>query len=256
MAARAVIGIIAEQGSAVFTWDRTRAAVEASGAAIVHFVEQPQNAFGRRKRDLPARAAMRLLLRSESRLAGFRQSWFDPPAPIPLACSFKGHFKDFSESEVAKIGAAGVDLLIRLGGRGIYRGGILVAARHGMISIHHGDNRMFRGGPPGFWEIMRNAPRTGFIVQRLTAKLDGGAVLARGEQATARYWALNRKRLFDAADLALSDVVRHFVEKGRLPDPEPAVASFGPIYRMPGLGALARYFMKVWILRRSPSEAA
>jgi methionyl-tRNA formyltransferase len=256
VAGRTVIGIIAEEGSAVFTWDLTRAAIEASGAEIVHFVERPQSGFARRKRDLPARAAMRLLLRTESRLAGFRQSWFDPPAATPLACTFKGHFKDFPAAEVAKISEARVDLLIRLGGRGIYRGGILEAARHGMVSIHHGDNRIFRGGPPGFWEILQGSPRSGFIVQRLTAKLDGGAVLVRGNQATARYWALNRKHLFDAADLALSGVVRHFVEKGGLPEPEPPVASFGPIYRMPGLGALARYFAKVWVLRRRPPGSA
>jgi hypothetical protein len=247
-----IIGIIAEEGAAVFTWDRTREAIEASGAGIRYFVERPQNAYGRRKRDLPARASMRFLIRAESRLAGFRQSWFDQPAATALACSFKGHFKDFPEAEIAKI--AGVDLLIRLGGRGIYRGGILEAARHGMVSIHHGDNRTFRGGPPGFWEIMQGAPRSGFIVQRLTPKLDGGAVLVRGDQPTARYWALNRKNLFDGADLALNGVVRHFIEKGRLPDPEPPVASFGPIYRMPGLSALGRYFVKVWLLRRRPPQ--
>jgi len=252
VAGRAVIGIIAEEGSAVFAWDRTRAVIEASGADIIYFVERPQNAFGRRRRDLPARAAMRILLRAESRLASFQQSWFDPPAATALACTFKGHFKDFAEAEIGKIGEAGVDLLVRLGGRGIYRGSILTSARQGMVSIHHGDNRNFRGGPPGFWEIMKGAPRSGFIVQRLTPKLDGGAVLARGDQPTARYWALNRKNLFDAADLALSGLVRHFVEQGRLPEPEPPVASFGPIYRMPGLGALMRYFTKVWILRRRP----
>jgi methionyl-tRNA formyltransferase len=124
-----------------------------------------------------------------------------------------------------------------------------------MVSIHHGDNRVFRGGPPGFWEIMKGAVRSGFIVQRLTPKLDGGAVLVRGDQPTARYWALNRKNLFDAADLALSEAVRHFIETGRLPDPEPPVASFGPIYRMPGLGALVRYFTKVWVLRRRPPKS-
>jgi hypothetical protein len=99
---------------------------------------------------------------------------------------------------------------------------------------------------------MQGAPRSGFIVQRLTPKLDGGAVLARGDQPAARYWALNRKNLFDAADQALSQVVRLFIEKGHLPEPEPPVASFGPIYRMPGVGALVRYVMKVWVLRRRP----
>ncbi len=43
------------------------------------------------------------------------------------------------------------DVLIRCG-KGILRGDILYAARHGILSFHHADNRINRGGPPGFWE--------------------------------------------------------------------------------------------------------
>ena len=31
-------------------------------------------------------------------------------------------------------------------------------ARHGVWSYHHGDNRFYRGGPPGFWEVMEDQP--------------------------------------------------------------------------------------------------
>jgi hypothetical protein len=241
------IAILAEQGCAVFSWASTRSAIAASGAELLFFIERPTNRYRRRWRDLPARVAWRLLLNAECLLAGHRQPPFEPGHVMPLACSFKGHFKDFSDEEIARIKAADVDLIIRLGGRGIYRGAMLNAARHGIVSIHHGDNRAFRGGPPGFWEIVEGATRTGYVVQRLTNTLDGGEILARGDTATATYVGLNRKNLFAAADEALRGVLEHFIAHHRLPDPEPPLRELGPIYKMPGLRALGRYCWKVWI---------
>jgi len=67
-------------------------------------------------------------------------------------------FSDSLTSEdVEKIEQAEVDILFRLGFR-ILRGGILNAARYGIWSYHHGDNRMMRGGPSGFWELVTGAP--------------------------------------------------------------------------------------------------
>ncbi|MDW6023461.1 hypothetical protein SAZ10_17060 [Mesorhizobium sp. BAC0120] len=241
------IGILAEEGCAVFSWASTRSAIAASGAEMLFLIERPTNRYRRRLRDLPARAAWRLLLNAECLLAGQRQPPFDPGQVMLLACRFKGHFKDFSDEEIARIKAADIDLIIRLGGRGIYRGAMLTAARHGIISIHHGDNRAFRGGPPGFWEIVEGAPRSGYIVQRLTSTLDGGEVLARGDVVTAGYIGLNRKNLFAAADEALCGVVEHFIAHRRLPDPEPPLHELGPIYKMPNLRALGRYCWKVWM---------
>ena len=47
----------------------------------------------------------------------------------------------------------------------------------GIISFHHGDNNINRGGPAGFWEVFNEEPSTGFIIQRLTEELDGGDVI-------------------------------------------------------------------------------
>jgi hypothetical protein len=87
------------------------------------------------------------------------------------------------EADLEVIRACGLDVLVRLGFR-ILRGGVLEAARHGVWSYHHGDNRVNRGGPAGFWEVMEGQPETGAVLQVLSEDLDNGLVLDRTVSAT------------------------------------------------------------------------
>jgi len=89
----------------------------------------------------------------------------------------------FSESDIEKIKKHEIDVFIRMGFR-ILRGEILACARYGVWSYHHGDNRVNRGGPPGFWEVLENWNETGSILQILTEDLDGGKVLYRSYSQT------------------------------------------------------------------------
>ncbi|HTL04663.1 MAG TPA: hypothetical protein VL241_02885 [Gemmatimonadales bacterium] len=90
------------------------------------------------------------------------------------------------EPDVATIQEERLDLLLRIGFR-ILRGPVLRAARHGVWSFHHGDNRLYRGGPPGVWEVLDDRPESGVTLQCLTEELDGGQVLARSNGATQRF---------------------------------------------------------------------
>jgi len=93
-------------------------------------------------------------------------------------------FRDrFGAGAVSEIREFDLDVIIRLGFR-ILSGDILTAARKGVWSLHHGDNRVNRGMPPGFWEVMECWPTTGVTLQRLTEDLDGGIVLERSVSAT------------------------------------------------------------------------
>jgi hypothetical protein len=85
----------------------------------------------------------------------------------------------FSEPDIQKIKSHQLDFILRFGFN-IIRGEILDAAKYGIWSFHHDDEQKYRGGPPGFWEIMKNDPVTGAILQRLTDKLDGGIILKKG----------------------------------------------------------------------------
>ena len=94
------------------------------------------------------------------------------------------HFSDYIEGdELAAILARDIDVFVRLGFR-ILRGGILRSARYGVWSYHHGDNRVNRGGPPGYWEVMESTPETGSILQIISEDIDNGNVLYRSFSST------------------------------------------------------------------------
>ncbi|MGL5892589.1 MAG: hypothetical protein ACRC3B_22040, partial [Bacteroidia bacterium] len=105
---------------------------------------------------------------------------------IKTITTLKGKYSEyFPEETITRIREAKADVILRFGFY-IIRGEILTAARYGVWSYHHGDEQQFRGGPPGFWEMVRGVPVTGAILQRLTEKLDSGIVLRKGFFPTIR----------------------------------------------------------------------
>jgi hypothetical protein len=105
----------------------------------------------------------------------------------------------YGEEDIKRIKELDLDLLIR-GGGGILRGDILDVCQNGVISFHHADNDINRGGPPGFWEVYDRNPRTGFVIQRLKNELDGGDVLYKGFVSTSWFYSLNLAKLYEVAN--------------------------------------------------------
>src|SRR5207248_2900253 len=95
--------------------------------------------------------------------------------------------KEFSAEidpvDIKRIREFDVDVFIRLR-FGVLSGDILNVARYGIWSFLHADNRISRGGPPGFWEVFYNLPVTGSTLQILSENPDGGKVICRTFSAT------------------------------------------------------------------------
>jgi hypothetical protein len=97
-----------------------------------------------------------------------------------------------SDDDIKKVKAANLDALLRINTPGIFKGKILKSSKLGILSFHHGDNRWNRGGPPAFWELYFKKPSTGFVIQILNEKLDGGDVCFRGNTMTnTLFWQIN-----------------------------------------------------------------
>ncbi len=107
----------------------------------------------------------------------------------------------YAAKDLRHIAEFDVDVLVRLGSR-ILRGGILEAARYGVWSYHHADNRLNRGGPAGFWESMQGWPETGCVLQILTEDLDNGTVLYRSYSCTVAMSVLDNRRNYFWKSLA------------------------------------------------------
>lgn len=87
------------------------------------------------------------------------------------------------QADITAIKQQSIDILVRCG-FGILKGDILGSARYGVWSFHHGDNRVNRGGPAGFWESMENSDESGSILQIINEDLDNGKVLYRSFSCT------------------------------------------------------------------------
>lgn len=157
--------------------------------------------------------------------------------------SKSGFVYRFSEEDLEAIRRERFDLLIRCGS-GILRGGILESARLGVLSFHHGDNRINRGGPPGFWEVYHRWSTTGFVIQKLTEELDGGEVLLRGSVPTQGTHLLNCALLYAKSYAHLKSLLGRIAITGELPAAEAHVPYSGKLFVAPRAGEIAAYLGK------------
>ena len=105
-------------------------------------------------------------------------------APVLTVSPVQRHsFDDFAPQDLVAVRGFDLDVVLRFGFR-VLSGESLHIARHGVWSVLPGDDRVHRGGPEGFWEVMEGRPTTGSILQRLTQDPDNGDVLYRSSAQT------------------------------------------------------------------------
>jgi len=164
---------------------------------------------------------------------------------IKCDVSLKGFSEYFSPEDVARIKSHKLDFILRFGFN-IIRGEMLFAAKYGIWSFHHDDEQKYRGGPPGFWEIVKNNPVTGVILQRLTEKLDSGIILRKGYLKTVNhsYDGQIDQLFFDASIFPLQ--VGRDIQNGvaQYFENEP-VKSQAPIFKAPSNVMMLGFLIKL-----------
>ena len=152
-----------------------------------------------------------------------------PDTEILEVATRKTKHSDYLPDEaIEQIRDHDLDILFRVGFR-ILRGGILHAAKHGVWSYHHGDDRLNRGGPPCFWEVNEIWPEVGSMLQKLDEELDNGLVLYRSTGPVFPYSLHNtRNRLYWKSSVYLPRVLK---ELNEYPDTfyERVAARQGPV---------------------------
>lgn len=150
----------------------------------------------------------------------------------------------FQPEDVAAIREHDLDFVLRFAFN-ILKGDVLDCARHGIWSFHHGDPDVYRGTPPGFWEIYRRDPVTGTVLQRLTERLDAGIMLHKGYFKTdpTSYARSRDSILFGAADwpARLCKQIQRGLGVGSEAE---ASSTAAPIYRSPNSLQMLRF---LWI---------
>jgi hypothetical protein len=151
----------------------------------------------------------------------------------------------FSHQDVEAIRSESLDLLIRCGS-GIFRGDILSACRFGIVSFHHGDSRINRGGPSGFWECYHRWPQTGFVIQQLTEELDGGRTLFRGSVGTHFLFSANQAEVLTKANVYLKDLLTKIASINAVPTcDDEGLIYYNPLYKQPSFLQITIYCGKI-----------
>jgi hypothetical protein len=159
--------------------------------------------------------------------------------------SKSGYIYKYDDQTLNQINEEKLDLVLRFGS-GILRGKILDLFKFGFISIHHGDNREYRGTPAGFWEVFHSSPSTGFIIQKLNEELDGGDVLYRGNIATSRSWIKNRSRITIKSMKFLWKFLCDLSHNQHLPSPEKNFIYDKNLFHSPSNSNLLSYIFHIY----------
>lgn len=158
--------------------------------------------------------------------------------------SKSGLLLEFTHDDLSLISHHKLDCIIRCGS-GILKGGILDCTEFGVFSFHHGDNRVNRGGPSGFWEVLNGEPSSGFIIQKLSQELDGGEVLYRGNIMTSNLWHTNNAQLLEKSNIFFKQILLDLAVKRKLPESEGVRLHGNKLYKIDSSIVLIKYLLKV-----------
>jgi hypothetical protein len=161
--------------------------------------------------------------------------------------SKSGFVYRYNDKDIKKIKNKNIDVLIRCGS-GILRGDILTSTKYGIISFHHGNNKINRGGPAGFWEVFNKEDSTGFIIQQLTEELDGGDVLYQGNFRTKFHYLLNQANLYNKSNFYMKKILSDLATTQKLPKKFESFPYFNQLYKRPSLLVQFLYLYNLAIL--------
>ena len=167
------------------------------------------------------------------------------PASMTVIPQKKGISTYFKSEDVEKIRSYNLDFILRFG-FDIIRGDVLTSAKYGIWSYHHDDERVVRGGPPGFWEFMRKIPANGVILQQLTDELDKGLILKRIQFDTVLHsYKFHLNRLLTESEFLPLQVCKDLIVNEKL---EPELSqSKAPIMHPPKNCKMLKYFwLCIW----------
>jgi hypothetical protein len=107
-----------------------------------------------------------------------------PDVPVIKVIPVQGDNVLFlSESDVKKICEYKLDILIKFGFEGLQLED-LKTSKYGTWFYYHGDDRIMKGGPPGFWEVVDNWSETGSALMAMGGKFSPSRVLFRSHLVT------------------------------------------------------------------------
>ena len=128
------------------------------------------------------------LVSIKSALTRKRRVDFGRHSVVDFDSRYEGAWQWVPDEVVAAVAKSGVHVVVKFG-MSLLRMDNLAGID--VLSFHHGDPRLYRGRPAGFYELMQGSGSVGLMVQKLSNLLDGGEVVALGH-AKAYGWSYRK----------------------------------------------------------------
>jgi hypothetical protein len=110
-----------------------------------------------------------------------------------------------------------------------------------ILSYHHGDPRVFRGRPAGFYELLFKCDTVGQIVQILTNTIDSGAVVAFAETKVHRHsYRATMVDAFKTSPYLLKPAIANAHKGG-----DRSIAAGGKNYRLPSNIRVLKFLLQL-----------
>lgn len=149
-------------------------------------------------------------------------------------CLHEGMWQRLPADLIERFEADGVELIVKFG-MGLLRVPDDLALP--ILSYHHGDPRRFRGRPAGFYELLSGGDVVGQIVQRLSNRLDAGAVLAYAESRIQPHsYRGTMQAAYRLSPLLLGPAIRNALSGAELD-----ISAEGKVTRLPSTFLVARF---------------
>jgi hypothetical protein len=121
----------------------------------------------------------------------------------------------FKKKDIQKIKKEKFDILIRSCSE-IISDDLIKTTKHGILSLHHGDYRKFRGSPAGFWEVFYKEIKTGFMIQKINKNLDFGNIILNGFFQTKSFFLLNQAELYEKSNFYIKKIILDLYDNKKL----------------------------------------
>jgi len=153
---------------------------------------------------------------------------------------------ELSDSDLERIKNQALDCIVYFAGDNL-KGDILNKCKIGVLALCLGDNRAYRGGPAGFWEVLSNEPSTGFTIQKINNDALANDVLIRGNIMSWNNWTANHAALLAKSTFFVKKLLDDIATRGQLPKLDCAAVHAGQREHLRKSSTLLRYLLTILV---------
>lgn len=160
---------------------------------------------------------------------------------VEFKCRYEGNWQVLPEHVLHVVRDLGITSIVKLG-MGLLRVPPQSQLAVPILSFHHGDPSKYRGRPAAFWEIYNQEARLGQVVQILSNKLDGGAVLAQGHTQVIQHSLRETlDRCYSISPIVMAKAL-HAQKSGAVP----SLGGNGMCYTLPSNVQVLMVSCRIW----------